>query len=195
MTENLTPNAREHYTPSSSEKKQAVLMYMFVGLLLSMGKREVSRYTHHHIKQAMGWLILLVLVIFLDVILAIFGLVFGRFFLRLAFLITIPILAIGILCAKQARDGKYQRDANGTMKFFDFFAGLGSRVLNLFDANHYQTTAHSASESLDNAQQIPTNNEMPAPAIDLSQYEISETIGQTVPPQNFNPDQSSGLGQ
>ena len=36
MTENLTQNAWENYTPSSSEKKQAMLMYMFVGLLLSM---------------------------------------------------------------------------------------------------------------------------------------------------------------
>lgn len=94
MTENLTANAWENYIPSSSEKKQAVLMYMFVGLLLSMGKREVSPYTYHHIKQAMGRLVLLVLIIFLDVILAIFGLVFGKFFLRIAFLVTIPTLIL-----------------------------------------------------------------------------------------------------
>lgn len=40
------------YAPSSSEKKQAVLMYMFVGLLLSLQQENVSPYMHHHIKQA-----------------------------------------------------------------------------------------------------------------------------------------------
>ena len=70
MTDTLKDAAWDIYVPSSSEKKQAVLMYMFVGLLLSMGKREVSPYTYHHLKQAMGWLVLLVSIIFLDVILA-----------------------------------------------------------------------------------------------------------------------------
>ena len=36
MTENLNLNDREPYLPSSSEKKQAVMMYMLVGLILSM---------------------------------------------------------------------------------------------------------------------------------------------------------------
>ncbi|MBO4203674.1 hypothetical protein J5893_02460 [bacterium] len=40
------------YLPSSSEKKQAMLMYMFVGLLLSLQQENVSPYMHHHIKQA-----------------------------------------------------------------------------------------------------------------------------------------------
>jgi hypothetical protein len=49
---------------------------MFVGLLLSMGQQDVSPYMHHHIKQSMGWVVLLVTVIFLDVILVILGMVF-----------------------------------------------------------------------------------------------------------------------
>lgn len=67
---------------------------------------------HHHIKQAFGWVVLLVLVIFLDVILFIFGAIFGAFFSVLAGIVTIPVLVLGILCAKQARDGQYQRDEN-----------------------------------------------------------------------------------
>lgn len=64
-------NPADLYAPSSSEKKQAVLMYMMVGLLLSVGKQEVSPYTYFHLKQAMGRIVLLVAVIFIDVILII----------------------------------------------------------------------------------------------------------------------------
>jgi hypothetical protein len=149
MTETLIDNAGESYIPSSSEKKQAVLMYMFVGLLLSMGKQEVSPYTYHHLKQAMGWLVLLVSAVFLDVILVLLGM-FLSLFLWLAVVLTLPILVIGILCAKQAWDGKYRWDSQGSLRFFGFFAGLGTRVLNLFDADHYQTSGQMGQESLDN---------------------------------------------
>ncbi|MDR0860641.1 MAG: hypothetical protein LBO09_06830 [Candidatus Peribacteria bacterium] len=167
MSENLTPNTRDNYLPSSAEKKQAVMMYLFVGLLLSLQQQDVSPYMHHHIKQSMGWIVLLVLIIFLDVILFIFGLLFGKFFSILGGIITIPVLILGILCIKQAYDGKYQRDTNGATKFFSGFAGLGSWVLNLFDADHYQSKI-----GLENPQQIPTNSS--SPEIDLTQYEIGK---------------------
>lgn len=131
------PSLGSTYIPSSAEKKQAVLMYLFVWLLLSLQQQEVSPYMHHHIKQAFGWVVLLVLVIFLDVILFIFGAIFGAFFSVLAGIVTIPVLVLGILCAKQARDGQYQRDENWATQFFGAFSGLWSWVLNLFDADHY----------------------------------------------------------
>jgi predicted tellurium resistance membrane protein TerC len=124
MPENLTPNAWDNYLPSSSEKKQAVLMYLFVGLLLSLQQQNVSPYMHHHIRQAFGRIVLLVLVLFLDAILAVFGVVFGKFFSILAGIITIPVLVLGVVCVKQARDGKYQWKEEGSMKFFALFSGL-----------------------------------------------------------------------
>ncbi|MDR0369952.1 MAG: hypothetical protein LBH96_05655 [Candidatus Peribacteria bacterium] len=117
MTETLTDNTWEMYVPSSSEKKQAVLMYMFVGLLLSMGKQEVSPYTYHHLKQAMGRLVLLVVIIFFDVILVLLGM-FLSLFSWLAVIITLPVLVIGILCVKQAWDGKYLWSSQGALRFF-----------------------------------------------------------------------------
>ena len=72
MTENITEQTEEKYLPNSTEKKQAVLMYFFVGLLLSMGKQEVSPYMFHHIKQAMGLVVLIALCVFLDIVLFIF---------------------------------------------------------------------------------------------------------------------------
>lgn len=189
MTDTLTDNTWEVYVPSSSEKKQAVLMYMFVGLLLSMGKQEVSPYTYHHLKQAMGRLVLLVAIVFLDVILVLLGM-FLSLFSRLAVIITLPVLVIGILCVKQARDGKYHWNSQGALRFFWFFAGLGTWVLNLFDANHYQTFEQ---ESLDNWKQIPTNSGISE--IDLSQYEINASVGHPTNQENPNPEQTYGSGQ
>jgi hypothetical protein len=196
MPETLTSNAWEHYIPSSSEKKQAVLMYMFVGLLLSLQQQDVSPYMHHHIKQAMGRVVLLVTTIFLDVILFIFGTIFWKGFSVLAGLITIPIIILGVLCLKQARDGKYQRDTAGTMKFFSGFAGLGSRVLNLFDADHYQSLemktppTNVPQNGLETGQEISITT--PASEIDLSQYEMQANLSQSPETEQVSPETPSG---
>ena len=130
-------NELEPYLPSSSEKKQAVMMYMVVGLILSMWKREVSPYTHHHLKQSLGWLVFLVLIIFADLILVVFWLIF-KFFLWLAVLITIPALTIWAMWIYQAQQGKYIWESEVVNKFFLFFSWIWNWVLNLFDSNHYQ---------------------------------------------------------
>ena len=145
MTDDSRLNELEPYLPSSSEKKQSVMMYMVAWLILSMWKREVSPFTHHHIKQSLGWLVSLVLVIFADVILmviwfmfaAISGLIF-TFFSFIAFLISVPILIVGGMWIYQATKWKYIWENEFTNKFFAFFSGIGNWVLNLFDANHYQ---------------------------------------------------------
>ena len=145
MADDSKLNELEPYIPSSSEKKQAVMMYMVVGLFLSMWKWEVSPFTHHHIKQSLGWLVSVILTIFLDftifLIWVLFAAVSGAifwFFAWVAVLITIPILAVGFMCIYQATKWKYIWEDEYTNKFFALFSGLGNRVLNLFDANNYQ---------------------------------------------------------
>ena len=134
---NTLLNELEPYLPSSSEKKQAVMMYMAVGLVLSMWKWEVSPYTHHHLKQSLGWLVFLVLTIFADLVLAVFAMILS-FFWWLAVLITIPALTIGAMWIYQAQQGKYIWENEVVNKFFLFFSWIGNWTLNLFDANHYQ---------------------------------------------------------
>ena len=134
---NTLLNELEPYLPSSSEKKQAVMMYMAVGLVLSMWKREVSPYTHHHLKQSLGWLVFLVLTIFADLVLAVLAMVLS-FFGWLAVLITIPALTIWAMWIYQAQQGKYIWENEVVNKFFLFFSWIGNWTLNLFDANHYQ---------------------------------------------------------
>ena len=137
MTETSRLNELEPYLPSSSEKKQAVMMYMAVGLVLSMWKWEVSPYTHHHLKQSLGWLVFLVLAIFADLVLAVLAMVLS-FFGWIAVLITIPALTIWAMWIYQAQQGKYIWESETINKFFLFFSWIGNWTLNLFDANHYQ---------------------------------------------------------
>ena len=134
---NTLLNELEPYLPSSSEKKQAVMMYMAVWLVLSMWKWEVSPYTHHHLKQSLGWLVFLMLTIFADLALIVLWAILS-FFLRLAVLITIPALTIGAMWIYQAQQGKYIWENEVVNKFFLFFSWIGNWTLNLFDANHYQ---------------------------------------------------------
>ena len=145
MTDDSRLNELEPYVPSSSEKKQAVMMYMVAWLILSMWKREVSTFTHHHIKQSLGWLVSLMLVIFADVILIIIWFMFAAiswvifsFFSFIAFLISLPILVVGAMWIFQATKWRYIWENEFTNKFFALFSGIGNWVLNLFDANHYQ---------------------------------------------------------
>ena len=145
MTDNSRLNELEPYLPSSSEKKQAVMMYMVAWLILSMWKREVSPFTHHHIKQSLGWLVSLMLIIFADVILIIIWFMFAAiswvifsFFSFICFIISLPILVVGAMWIFQATKWRYVWENEFTNKFFALFSGIGNWVLNLFDANHYQ---------------------------------------------------------
>ncbi len=118
---------------------------MVAWLILSMWKREISPFTHHHIKQSFGWLVSLMLVIFADVVLIIIWFMFAAiswlifsFFSFIAFLISLPILVVGGMWIYQATKWKYIWENEFTNKFFAFFSGIGNWVLNLFDANHYE---------------------------------------------------------
>ncbi len=137
MTDNSRLNELEPYLPSSSEKKQAVMMYMVVGLVLSMWKWEVSPYTHHHLKQSLWRLVFLVLIIFWDLVLFVLWVMLS-FFLWIAVLISIPALCVGAMWIYQATKGKYIWEDEGMNKFFMLFSWIGNWVLNLFDSNHYQ---------------------------------------------------------
>ena len=145
MTENSRLNELEPYLPSSSEKKQAVMMYMVAWLILSMWKWEVSPFTHHHIKQSLGWLVSLVLIVFVDLILLLLWVLFAAlswvifsFFSFIAFMVTLPILVVWAMWIFQATKWRYIWEDEMVNKFFLLFSGIWNWVLNLFDANHYQ---------------------------------------------------------
>lgn len=57
------------YVPSSSEKKRAMLMYVFFGLIVSMSKKELSIFEYFHLKQALWRSVLFVIFLILGFVL------------------------------------------------------------------------------------------------------------------------------
>ncbi len=43
----------EQYVPSGIERKKAVLMYFFVGIVAALSKEKVSIYEYFHLKQSL----------------------------------------------------------------------------------------------------------------------------------------------
>ncbi|NOZ43738.1 MAG: DUF4870 domain-containing protein [bacterium] len=94
------------YIPSSSEKKKAVIMYGLFGIVIMIGKKEMSPFEYFHLKQSVGWWILFVFFFIISSVM---------FFIPvIKFLGLIPLIAMIVVWAifiKQAWDGKYQLDS------------------------------------------------------------------------------------
>lgn len=136
MAEKSWVNQSPLYTPSSAEKKRSVLMYLLLGIIVSLQKSELSVFEYFHLRQALGWWLIFVayLVPFvLVLILPIFGLI--------VWLLMIALLSVWWLFIKQARDGKYAQTVE--MSMLPIFVWLGSRILTIFDITFVVTGSWS----------------------------------------------------
>ncbi len=114
------------YIPSSVEKKRAVLMYLLLGIMWSLGEsREESEYERFHLKQAIGRWTVFVLILIASVILLFIPLI--KYLPLIIILILIIILAIFF---KQAVDGRYGRNVKSGLSLF---SGIGEWILGLFE--------------------------------------------------------------
>ena len=76
------------YVPSSIERKKAVMMYFFVGIIVALTKARVSVYEFYHLKQALGrWMIFFV------------SMVIGIIFIFIPYLRILPVLVFLIFLA------------------------------------------------------------------------------------------------
>lgn len=90
------------YIPSSSDKKRAIMMYLFFGIMVSMSKKTLNNFEYYHLKQASGrWIIFLLILVF-DVVL-----LFIPVIKYLGLIPLIVLIVVLVISAKQARDGKY----------------------------------------------------------------------------------------
>jgi hypothetical protein len=89
----------EHYVPSSVERKKAVLMYFFVGIVAALAKNRLSIYEMFHLKQSIGWW----MVFFMAMVMGIFF-VFIPWFWIIPVLFFLMFLVIWIVFVKQARE-------------------------------------------------------------------------------------------
>lgn len=119
----------ENYVPSSIERKKALLMYIFVGILVALSKWKVSKYEKYHLKQAIGWWMLFFLFLIISSVLLFLPII--RFLPILIFIGLIVILGVFV---KQAREGYFVM-WNKWKIFFPLFSGLGEWMLEIFEIN------------------------------------------------------------
>ena len=135
MEENQTPEvvtpviskpSKEVYTPSSTEKKRAVMMYLLIWIIVvAFNNQKKSDFESFHLKQAIGRRAVFLLLV-----------VVTSIFMFIPFIKYIPILVVIVMVAflgifiKRARDGKYTISQENKLAIF---SGLGERITNLFE--------------------------------------------------------------
>lgn len=98
------------YAPSSAEKKKGVLMYLFLGIMVSLQTPQMSVFEYFHLRQALGWWLVFVVYLIPCILLLILpwiGVV--------AWFFMILLLVMGGVFAKQAWEGKYRETVDETM--------------------------------------------------------------------------------
>jgi len=57
------------YVPGSSDKKRAIMMYLFFGIMVTLTKKELNSFEYYHLRQSAGRWILFLLILVFDVVL------------------------------------------------------------------------------------------------------------------------------
>ena len=108
QTQNTSENVETNnvdvtkYVPSSSDKKRAVMMYLFLGVMVWLSKKNINSFEYYHMKQATGRWILFLLILVLDIVLL--------FIPVIKYLWLIPLIVMIVawgISVKQSRDGEY----------------------------------------------------------------------------------------
>jgi len=126
----VTEMLYENYVPSESERKKVVLYYFFIGILISISIKDITKYELFHLRQAIWWW-------------TVFFLLFisSMFFILLPYIKIIPILIflfmfiIWIIFVKQSWEGKYVIDVTWYEErvLFPFFVWIWNWILEVFD--------------------------------------------------------------
>ncbi len=122
---NISAVAQEVYVPSSLERKRAVLMYFLVGIIISIGRSGLTEFEMYHLRQALGYRLVVIIRVLLVSILLIIPKI------RIVFLpLSIVLLIYLIIFIRQCITGmRKQKDMLQKKMFY----GLGSWILTLFE--------------------------------------------------------------
>jgi len=114
------------YIPWSAEKKKWVMMYAWIGLLLSLSKSDMSGFEYFHLRQALGRWLVFMLVVLVSVVLLFLPIIWfiGR-------LVIVAMLVVVWLYIKQAWDGIAYDTVEQAQ--IPLFVGVWGRLLQIFD--------------------------------------------------------------
>jgi len=125
---NISPS-REVYVPSSTEKKRAVTMYLLIGIIMvAFNNQKKSDFEYFHLKQALGWWAVFVLLIIITSILMLLPIIKYLPVFIVIFMVTIVWVFI-----KQSWDGKYSIQEENKLSLFH---ALGGWIMVLFDIQY-----------------------------------------------------------
>lgn len=132
MQENLTPQVQPKqnswYIPWSTEKKKCVMMYLLLGIVLSLSKEKMSRFEYFHLRQSVGRRMLFVVLLLAAVVFLLLPIIWF-----VGWLLICWMLVFWGLFVKQAREGKYRDIVDQAL--MPLFVGVWWRVLQMFDMN------------------------------------------------------------
>ena len=126
----VTEMLQENYVPSESERKKVVLYYFLVGILISINKKNITKYEFFHLRQAI-WRWTVFFLVFISSI----------FFMFLPFIRLVPILiflfmfVVWIIFVKQSWEWKYSIDISWKEErvLLPFFVWIWNWILSVFD--------------------------------------------------------------
>ena len=129
--QNISPDSTKNnivieYIPSGSDKKRAVMMYLFLGIMVWVTKKNINTFEYYHLKQASGRWILFLFILIFDAVLLFIPVIKYLGLIPLIILLTIWVISI-----KQARDGKYF--VNKKDSPLALFSWVGAWFLDLFE--------------------------------------------------------------
>lgn len=115
----------EAYVPSSIERKKAVLMYLFIGIVASLSQDERSVYEEFHLRQAMGRRTV-----------AFIGLVLSLGFIFVPYAWIVPVffflcfMVVWAVFVKNAREWRFTVDEDKIL--MPFFSWFGWWIMGIF---------------------------------------------------------------
>jgi uncharacterized membrane protein len=113
--------------PSSVERKKAVLMYFFVGIVVALSKEKISYYELFHLKQAMGWRT----TFFICMVFGIIFIFIPYYLWLIPLILFLCYMVFWVIFVKQAREGRYTVDEDKIL--LPFFAGIGGWIVSVFE--------------------------------------------------------------
>ncbi len=117
------------YVPSSLEKKRAILMYLFFGIVVFVNKKEMSVFEYFHLRQALWWSVLFALFVLFSIVL-----MFLPFIKYIWLLFMLCMICIWVLFVVNSRNGKY--DILWWEKSpLALFKWIGGWIIGLFEIN------------------------------------------------------------
>lgn len=122
---NIGSLAQEQYVPSSLERKRALLMYLLIGIIITVGRWWLTEFESFHLKQAIWfWLILILRVLLVSILLIIPKI--WIVFLPVSLILFVYLVIFLRECMV------WNRKQWDTLKK-KLFYGLGVRVTSLFE--------------------------------------------------------------